>query len=230
MVVEVKQGGGEKKGQAKKRGLWKPEEDLVLRNYVEAHGEGNWATVSAKSGLKRGGKSCRLRWKNYLRPNIKRGEMSEQEQDLIVRMHKLVGNRWSLIAGRLPGRTDNEVKNYWNTHMNKPLGRGGSSKKRSNAKKLPRSKGPLAINPAVVSIGEQSNQAVMAAAADATNAWIEAAQNMNYYIDTPVPAEASDMAFVSDMEPFMAYFDPFLFSQTLEFSGEAPFAINHAFI
>ncbi|CAI0389233.1 unnamed protein product [Linum tenue] len=93
MVVEVKQGGGEKKGQAKKRGLWKPEEDLVLRNYVEAHGEGNWATVSAKSGLKRGGKSCRLRWKNYLRPNIKRGEMSEQEQDLIVRMHKLVGNR-----------------------------------------------------------------------------------------------------------------------------------------
>ncbi|OUZ99872.1 SANT/Myb domain [Macleaya cordata] len=102
-----------------KKGPWKPEEDLLLTRYIETHGEGKWATVSKRSGLMRGGKSCRLRWKNYLRPNLKRGGMSEEEEDLIIRMHKLLGNRWSLIAGRLPGRTDNEVKNYWNTHLTK---------------------------------------------------------------------------------------------------------------
>ncbi|XP_019183912.1 PREDICTED: transcription factor MYB82-like [Ipomoea nil] len=107
-----------------KRGFWTPEEDLTLKKCVETHGEGNWATISKKSGLMRSGKSCRLRWKNYLRPNIKRGMMSEDEKDLIIRMHKLLGNRWSLIAGRLPGRTDNEVKNFWNTHLNKRSRRG----------------------------------------------------------------------------------------------------------
>lgn len=72
-------------------------------------------------GLLRCGKSCRLRWMNYLRPNIKRGNITPDEDDLIIRLHSLLGNRWSLIAGRLPGRTDNEIKNYWNTHLSKKL-------------------------------------------------------------------------------------------------------------
>uniref|UniRef100_A0ACD5XLB1 Uncharacterized protein n=1 Tax=Avena sativa TaxID=4498 RepID=A0ACD5XLB1_AVESA len=72
-------------------------------------------------GLQRCGKSCRLRWLNYLRPGIKRGNISGDEEELIVRLHGLLGNRWSLIAGRLPGRTDNEIKNYWNTTLSKKV-------------------------------------------------------------------------------------------------------------
>ncbi|RWW53904.1 hypothetical protein BHE74_00039562 [Ensete ventricosum] len=71
------------------------------------------------------GKSCRLRWINYLRPDLKRGNFTAEEDELIIELHGLVGNKWSLIAGRLPGRTDNEIKNYWNTHIKrKLLGRG----------------------------------------------------------------------------------------------------------
>ncbi|URE25825.1 myb-like DNA-binding domain containing protein [Musa troglodytarum] len=91
---------------------------------------------SFESGLKRCGKSCRLRWLNYLRPDIKRGNITEDEENLIVRLHALLGNRWSLIAGRLPGRTDNEIKNYWNTYLGKKtspqLCIRGSSKRKEN--------------------------------------------------------------------------------------------------
>ncbi|KAL0429930.1 UNVERIFIED_CONTAM: Transcription factor [Sesamum radiatum] len=101
------------------RGAWAPEEDRRLYQAVHVHGPKHWTTVAAKAGLNRCAKSCRLRWMNYLRPNIKRGNITDQEEDLIIRLHKLLGNRWSLIAARLPGRTDNEIKNYWNYHLSK---------------------------------------------------------------------------------------------------------------
>ncbi|KAI3803329.1 hypothetical protein L1987_31479 [Smallanthus sonchifolius] len=101
------------------RGAWTAEEDEKLAEAIEIHGPKKWAVIAAKAGLQRCDKSCRLRWLNYLRPNIKRGNISDQEEDLIIRLHKLLGNRWSLIAGRLPGRTDNEIKNYWNSHLSK---------------------------------------------------------------------------------------------------------------
>ncbi|GKV13113.1 hypothetical protein SLEP1_g24180 [Rubroshorea leprosula] len=103
------------------KGPWTPREDTLLVKYIQNHGEGHWRSLPKKAGLLRCGKSCRLRWMNYLRPDIKRGNISADEDDLIIRLHSLLGNRWSLIAGRLPGRTDNEIKNYWNTHLSKKL-------------------------------------------------------------------------------------------------------------
>nr|UXP87118.1 MYB transcription factor [Zinnia elegans] len=100
-----------------RKGAWTTEEDMLLKNYIEKYGEGRWHLVPLKSGLNRCRKSCRLRWLNYLRPNLKRGDFAEDEIDLIHRLHKLLGNRWALIAGRIPGRTANDVKNYWNTHV-----------------------------------------------------------------------------------------------------------------
>nr|QZZ92764.1 MYB3 [Larix kaempferi] len=96
-------------------------EDMILSEYIRIHGDGGWRNMPTKAGLLRCGKSCRLRWLNYLRPDIKRGNISPDEEELIIRLHRLLGNRWSLIAGRLPGRTDNEIKNYWNTHLTKKI-------------------------------------------------------------------------------------------------------------
>ncbi|KAK3225026.1 hypothetical protein Dsin_004888 [Dipteronia sinensis] len=105
-----------------KKGLWTVEEDKILTDYIRLHGKGKWNRVAKVTGLKRCGKSCRLRWINYLSPNVKRGNFSQEEDDLIIRLHNLLGNRWSLIAGRVPGRTDNQVKNHWNTHLGKKVG------------------------------------------------------------------------------------------------------------
>ncbi|KAJ6942624.1 transcription factor MYB114-like [Populus alba x Populus x berolinensis] len=107
------------------KGAWTAEEDRKLAEVIAIHGARKWKTIAAKAALNRCGKSCRLRWLNYLRPNIKRGNISDQEEDLILRLHKLLGNRWSLIAGRLPGRTDNEIKNYWNSHLSKKINQKG---------------------------------------------------------------------------------------------------------
>ncbi|KAF8399020.1 hypothetical protein HHK36_014886 [Tetracentron sinense] len=103
------------------KGAWSKQEDQKLIDYIRAHGEGCWRSLPRAAGLLRCGKSCRLRWINYLRPDLKRGNFAEDEEDLIIKLHALLGNRWSLIAGRLPGRTDNEVKNYWNSHLRRKL-------------------------------------------------------------------------------------------------------------
>ncbi|CAO2823011.1 unnamed protein product [Amaranthus hypochondriacus] len=105
-----------------KRGPWSPQEDTKLKNYIHKFGTGgNWIALPHKIGLKRCGKSCRLRWLNYLRPNIKHGGFTEEEDNIILSLYISIGSRWSIIAAQLPGRTDNDIKNYWNTKLKKKL-------------------------------------------------------------------------------------------------------------
>lgn len=104
-----------------KKGPWTPEEDIILVSYIQEHGVGNWRSVPANTGLRRCSKSCRLRWSNYLRPGIKRGNFTDHEEKMIIHLQALLGNRWAAIASYLPQRTDNDIKNYWNTHLKKKI-------------------------------------------------------------------------------------------------------------
>ncbi|XP_022718106.1 transcription factor MYB63-like [Durio zibethinus] len=104
-----------------KRGPWSPAEDLRLITFIRKHGHENWRALPKQAGLLRCGKSCRLRWINYLRPDVKRGNFSKEEEETIIRLHETLGNKWSKIASHLAGRTDNEIKNVWNTHLKKKL-------------------------------------------------------------------------------------------------------------
>ncbi|GMH07602.1 hypothetical protein Nepgr_009442 [Nepenthes gracilis] len=113
--------GGNNGGAKLRKGLWSPEEDDKLMSYMLTNGQGCWSDVARNAGLLRCGKSCRLRWINYLRPDLKRGAFSPQEEEIIIHLHSLIGNRWSQIAARLPGRTDNEIKNFWNSTIKKRL-------------------------------------------------------------------------------------------------------------
>ncbi|CAH8386773.1 unnamed protein product [Eruca vesicaria subsp. sativa] len=137
-----------------KKGPWTSEEDEKLLAYIEEHGHGSWRSLPEKAGLQRCGKSCRLRWTNYLRPDIKRGKFNLQEEQTIIQLHALLGNRWSAIATHLPKRTDNEIKNYWNTHLKKRLVKMGIdpiTHKPKNETPLSSSLGGLSKNAATLS-------------------------------------------------------------------------------
>ncbi|AET03003.1 transcription factor MYB1 [Medicago truncatula] len=139
-----------------RKGAWTYKEDELLKACINTYGEGKWNLVPQRSGLNRCRKSCRLRWLNYLSPNINRGRFSEDEEDLILRLHKLLGNRWSLIAGRLPGRTANDVKNYWHTNLAKKVV-SEKEEEKENDKPKETMKAHEVIKPRPITLSSHSN-------------------------------------------------------------------------
>ncbi|KAG4115820.1 hypothetical protein ERO13_D12G129800v2 [Gossypium hirsutum] len=139
-----------------KKGRWTDEEDEILTKYIQVNGEGSWRSLPKNAGLLRCGKSCRLRWINYLRTDLERGNFTAKEDETIVNLHSTLGNRWSLIASHLPGRTDNEIKNYWNAHLSRKIYRWAMKKNKSccfNAHKdaISSSNKPMEVVPVIPS-------------------------------------------------------------------------------
>ncbi|KAG6434482.1 hypothetical protein SASPL_106119 [Salvia splendens] len=101
-----------------KKGPWKVEEDQVLIHHVKKYGPRDWSSIRSRGLLRRTGKSCRLRWVNKLRPDLKTGvKFSAEDERTVIDLQAQFGNKWAKIATYLPGRTDNDVKNFWSSRQ-----------------------------------------------------------------------------------------------------------------
>ncbi|PON98679.1 MYB transcription factor [Trema orientale] len=164
-----------------KKGPWTPEEDQILISFVQKYGHGNWRALPKQAGLLRCGKSCRLRWINYLRPDIKRGNFTREEEETIIKLHEMLGNRWSAIAARLPGRTDNEIKNVWHTHLKKRLNNSDTDKDYS-AKRHRTTRG----DKTKVTVQSESSDHLHASATSGS------------HVNSPQPCSSSDLSSLTD--------------------------------
>ncbi|KAL6859194.1 hypothetical protein ACP4OV_018196 [Aristida adscensionis] len=164
--------------QGVKRGPWTAEEDKKLISFILTHGRCCWRAVPKLAGLLRCGKSCRLRWTNYLRPDLKRGLLTAAEEQLVIDLHAKLGNRWSKIAAKLPGRTDNEIKNHWNTHIKKKLIKMGID--------------PATHQPLANSKVATSQSTVTTESAKSTNTKDELSLKEGSLRDMPLPTDSSE--------------------------------------
>ncbi|XP_021670814.2 transcription factor DUO1-like isoform X2 [Hevea brasiliensis] len=173
-----------------RKGPWKAEEDEVLINHVKKYGARDWSSIRAKGLLQRTGKSCRLRWVNKLRPNLKNGcKFSVEEERVVIELQAQFGNKWAKIATYLPGRTDNDVKNFWSSRQ-KRLARilqtsaTPSSSSSSNSKPRKVKKEVPAFHD-VPTLQEESSTKAQSCSSS--------------YIDTPEPASIVPLPFHSDL-------------------------------
>ncbi|KAI3889899.1 hypothetical protein MKX03_017822 [Papaver bracteatum] len=105
-------------GVVMRKGPWMAEEDEILMAYVDKYGPRDWSSIRSKGLLPRTGKSCRLRWVNKLKPDLKTGcKFSAEEERIVIDLQARFGNKWARIATYLQGRTDNDVKNFWSTRQ-----------------------------------------------------------------------------------------------------------------
>ncbi|KAK4800014.1 hypothetical protein SAY86_025379 [Trapa natans] len=188
-----------------KKGPWTSEEDEILTNYIKRNGHGSWRALPKLAGLNRCGKSCRLRWTNYLRPDIKRGKFSPEEENTILNLHAVLGNKWSAIAGHLQGRTDNEIKNYWNTHLKKRLINSGIDP----VTHRPRTVDIFSSLPhllALVNLKELLMDHQSSIEEQALRLQAEATAKLHYLqnlLHTPTPSAATTSSVVNDPSPSM---------------------------
>ncbi|OIT26936.1 PREDICTED: transcription factor WER-like [Nicotiana attenuata] len=190
-----------------KKGAWSWEEDQKLKDYIMRYGIWNWSNMPRFAGLSRTGKSCRIRWMNYLHPEVKKGPFSIEERETVIKMYQQLGTRWSAIAAKLPGRTDKDVKNFFYTHLKKHLGMKNDAllkfkarrKRVEKTKKSEKKINPefekaqerpillLAINN--LTIGTSSNNSLISPDVSSSNSSIitfEENQKMNNVDDQPI--------------------------------------------